>query len=125
MPSQKMLIGARAAELITADDSIIIASGTTIHAFARCIKPKHHLTAISACLLATEILGTMDNVDVIQLGGMLRHSSLSVVGELAKAPFAECSCSKLFLGVDGIDPDFGRQAGSCQPASTMKMPPSK
>lgn len=121
MPSQKMIIGAKAAELITADDSIIIASGTTIHAFARCIKPKHHLTAISACLRATEILGTMDNVDIIQLGGILRHSSLSVVGEFAKAPFADCTCSKLFLGVDGIDPDFGITTTDIREAELNKV----
>lgn len=121
MPAQKTLIGAKAAELITADDSIIIASGTTIHAFARCIKPKHHLTAISACLRATEILGAMDDVEVIQLGGILRHSSLSVVGEFAKAPFADCTCSKLFLGVDGIDPDYGITTTDIREAELNKV----
>ena len=34
MPSQKIAIGNAAARLITRDDSIIIASGTTVHAFA-------------------------------------------------------------------------------------------
>lgn len=121
MPAQKMLIGARAAELITPDDSIIVASGTTIHAFARCIKPVHRLTAISACLRASEILGTMDNVDVIQLGGILRHSSLSVVGEFAKAPFFDCTCSKLFLGVDGIDPDYGITTTDIREAELNKV----
>ena len=121
MPAQKTLIGAKAAELITADDSIIIASGTTIHAFARCIRPKHHLTAISACLRATEILGTLDDVDIIQLGGILRHSSLSVVGEFAKAPFADCTCSKLFLGVDGIDPDYGITTTDIREAELNKV----
>lgn len=121
MPSQKMLIGAKAADLITADDSIIIASGTTIHAFARCIRPIHHLTVVSACLRATEILGALDNVDIIQLGGILRHSSLSVVGEYAKSMFAECACSKLFLGVDGIDPDFGITTTDIREAELNKV----
>lgn len=121
MPSQKMLIGAKAAELITADDSIIMASGTTIHAFARCIRPIHHLTAISACLRATEVLGSMENIDVIQLGGILRHSSMSVVGEFAKAPFADCTCSKLFLGVDGIDPDYGITTTDIREAELNKV----
>lgn len=121
MPTQKMLIGAKAAELITADDSIILASGTTIHAFARCIRPVHHLTVISACLRATEILGALDNVEIIQLGGILRHSSLSMVGEYAKAPFSECACSKLFLGVDGIDPDFGITTTDIREAELNKV----
>jgi len=107
MPSQKLNIGSKAASLITRDDSIIIASGTTIHAFARQIHPIHRLTVISASLQASEILSNDDSIEVLQLGGTLRHSSQSVVGEYAKAPFADCACSKLFLGVDGIDLEYG------------------
>lgn len=107
MPSQKLNIGQKAASLITRDDSIIIASGTTIHAFARQIQPIHRLTVISASLQASEILSTDDSIEVLQLGGTLRHSSQSVVGEYAKAPFNDCACSKLFLGVDGIDLEYG------------------
>ncbi len=121
MPAEKMLIGAKAAELITADDSIILASGTTIHAFAGCIRPIHRLTVISACLRATEILGSLENVEIIQLGGILRHSSLSVVGEYAKRPSADCACSKLFLGVDGIDPDFGITTTDIREAELNKV----
>lgn len=121
MPAQKMLIGARAAEMITADDSIILASGTTVHAFASCIRPIHHLTVVSACLRATEILAANNDIEIIQLGGIVRHSSLSVVGEYAKAVFAECACSKLFLGVDGIDPDFGITTTDIREAELNKV----
>lgn len=107
MPGQKELIGRKAASLITADDSIIIASGTTVHAFARCIVPIHRLTVVSASLQVSEMLAADANIEIIQLGGVLRHSSKSVVGEYAMAPFAGFSCSKLFLGVDGIDLDYG------------------
>lgn len=107
MPAQKMLIGARAASLITRDDSIIIASGTTVHALARNIRPVHRLTVISASLQVSEILAANPDVEIIQLGGILRHSSQSVVGEYARSPFADTACSKLFIGVDGIDLDFG------------------
>lgn len=106
-PEEKSMIGTAAAKMITKDDSIIIASGTTIHAFARCIKPIHHLTVISASLQASEILATDESIDIIQLGGVLRHSSLSVVGKYAESPLSGFTCSKLFLGVDGIDMDFG------------------
>lgn len=44
---------------------------------------------------------------MVQLGGTLRHSSLSVVGKYAESALKDFSCSKLFLGVDGIDLDFG------------------
>lgn len=105
--SEKELIGREASKLITRDDSIIIASGTTVLAFARCLVPIHKLTVISASLAVSQLLGGNESIDLVQLGGSIRHSSLSVVGKFAESPLSKFSCSKLFIGVDGIDLDFG------------------
>ena len=106
-PEEKYAIGMEAAKLITYNDSIIIASGTTIHSFAQCVKPIQKLTVVSASLKASMYLSQDSNIDIIQLGGMLRHSSLSVVGSYGETFLLGCSFSKLFLGVDGIDPEYG------------------
>lgn len=104
---EKMSIGYEAAQLITVDDSILIASGTTLHNFARCIRPKHRLTVMTASTAVAQILSQNEEIDIIQLGGTLRHSSQSVVGDYSKMMLSEFSVSKLFLGVDGIDFEFG------------------
>ena len=104
---EKNAIGRIAADMITKDDSIIIASGTTVHALARNIKPIHNLTVVSASLQVSEILANNEAIEIIQLGGMLRHSSNSVVGKYAEQILQNFCCSKLFLGVDGIDLEFG------------------
>ena len=104
---EKNNIGKAAAAMITKDDSIIIASGTTVHALARCIRPTHKLTVISASLPVSEILANNEAIEIIQLGGTLRHSSNSVVGKYAEGILSNFCCSKLFLGVDGIDLEFG------------------
>ena len=104
---EKNNIGKAAAAMITKDDSIIIASGTTVHALARCIRPIHKLTVISASLPVSEILANNEAIEIIQLGGTLRHSSNSVVGKYAEGILSNFCCSKLFLGVDGIDLEFG------------------
>ena len=104
---EKHAIGREAARLITRNDSICIASGTTVHALARNIQPIHKLTVVSASLAVSNILSQHEDVDIIQLGGVMRHSSLSVVGEYAARFLAQCSFSKLYLGVDGIDIDYG------------------
>ena len=103
---EKRIIGKVAASMITHDDSILIASGTTVHALARSIEADHKLTVITASLQVSELLSGQENIDIIQLGGMLRHSSLSVVGNYAESILSNFFCSKLFLGVDGIDLDF-------------------
>lgn len=104
---EKHAIGREAAKLITRNDSIAIASGTTVHALARNIQPIHKLMVVSASLAASNILSQHENIDIMQLGGMLRHSSMSVVGEYAARILDLCSFSKLYLGVDGIDMDYG------------------
>ena len=105
--AEKRNIGREAAQLIERDDTIILASGTTVHALARAIKPVHKLTLITASIVVSNIVAQEENIDIIQLGGMLRHSSLSVVGNYAESILSNFFCSKLFLGVDGIDLDFG------------------
>lgn len=104
---EKDLIGRYAATLIGRNDSVIIASGSTVLALARCIKPDHRLTVVSASLQVSEVLGVNDDVDIVQLGGSLRATSLSVVGKMAEETLSDFACSKLFLGVDGIDLEFG------------------
>ena len=104
---EKQQIGLEAAKLVSPNDSILLASGTTIHALARNLHTTDKLTVVSASLQVTELLAQNDNVDIIQLGGVVRHSSLSVVGQYADMILKGCSFSKLYLGVDGIDLDFG------------------
>lgn len=104
---EKRMIGAAAAAIIKPRDSILIASGTTMHALARNIQTSDRLTVITASLEVASILSKDKDIDIIQLGGLLRHSSLSVVGKYAEEALHDFSCNKLFLGVDGIDLDFG------------------
>lgn len=105
--SEKMRIGATAARLLEPNDSILIASGTTVLALAKNIQPKGSLTVITSALnVALELIKHPD-VEVIQLGGLLRKSSSSVTGPYAEGVLEDFSFSKLFLGVDGIDLEFG------------------
>jgi len=105
--SEKMRIGAAAASLLLPNDSILIASGTTVLALARNIQPKANLTVITPSLNIALELNRHPEIEVMQLGGVLRKSSSSVTGPYAESILTDFSCSKLFLGVDGIDLDFG------------------
>lgn len=104
---EKSRIGQAAARLITPDDAIIIASGTTVLAMARYIQPIGSLTAITASLNVALELNLHEKIEVLQLGGILRKSSFSVAGPFGEGMLDYFSCSKLFLGIDGIDLEFG------------------
>ena len=120
-PEEKRAIGLEAARLLDRDDSIIIASGSTVHALAHAIQPIHRLTVVSASLVVSEILATDESIDIIQLGGMLRHSSLSVVGQYSETILRDCSFSKLYLGVDGIDFEYGITTTDMREAELNKV----
>ena len=105
--AEKRAIGRKAASLIASGDSIIIASGTTMSFLAREIDPEGRLTVITASVPVTSILSQNKNIDVIQLGGITRSSSISVVGAFAEEMLRHFNCSKLYIGVDGIDAECG------------------
>lgn len=114
--AEKVLIGKAGAKLVDKNDSIIIGSGTTTQYFAKEILPIGNLTVVTSALNVTLELLKHQNVDVIQLGGLVRHTSSSVIGQYADAILNNFFCSKLFLGVDGIDVQYGISTTSAQEA---------
>lgn len=105
--AEKKAIGIAAARLLGADDTIIIASGTTVQAFARQLQPRGSLTVLTAALNVALELTRFPEIEVIQLGGLLRKSSSSVTRPYAEQILDDFSCNKLFMGADGIDLEFG------------------
>lgn len=104
---EKTKIGIKGAALIQPNDSIVIASGTTVLALAKNIQPKEHLTVITSAINVAQELLRHPEVEVLLLGGILRKSSSSVMGPYAENILKDFFCSKLYLGVDGIDLEFG------------------
>lgn len=105
--AEKEKIGQYAATLIESNDCILIASGTTVFYLAKNLMPKGGLTVITAALNVAMEIAYHPGIEVIQLGGVMRKTSSSVTGVYAEKILEDFSCSKLFLGVDGIDLEFG------------------
>lgn len=118
---EKSLIGKQAAEMIEENDSIIIASGTTMQSLARQIVPKGTITVVTSALNVALELIKYPSVEIIQMGGVLRKSSTSVTGIYAENLLKDFYCSKLFLGVDGIDLSYGISTTSAQEAQLNRI----
>lgn len=103
----KRKIAAEAVKLIGENDSIIIGSGTTVFQLAHILKPKKSLTVITPAVKVTMEICNRPFIEVYQLGGVIRQNSSSVAGSAAEEALREISSRILFLGVDGIDLDFG------------------
>src|SRR5690606_6125928 len=104
---EKNRIAKAAVEMIEDNDSILIGSGTTAYAVARHLSPNHPLTVITPALKVALELCNKPNIEVLQLGGLIRSNSSSVAGQYAIRILDDISCGILFLGADGIDLEFG------------------
>jgi DeoR family transcriptional regulator of aga operon len=105
--SEKDRIGRAAAALVEPHDSIILASGTTLMYVARHLRDVPGLTVVTSGMNVAAVLSGLPHVEIIMLGGIVRKSSASVVGPHAEQMLEDHACSKLFLGVDGFDLDYG------------------
>ena len=117
---QKKKITRAAVTLLGQNDSIIIGSGTTVFEMTRHLYPPRHLTVITPALrIALELCGRA-NIDILQIGGLIHHSSASAAGAFGERLLEEISCGLLFMGVDGIEPDFGLSITNLAEASLDK-----
>ncbi len=101
--SEKQSIALAAQSLITEDDSILLASGSTITAFAEVLHPLNTINLVTPAIGIAVLMNSKENVNVFMLGGNMYKNSLSVRGGYAEAGLTNVSCSKLYIGCDGID----------------------
>ncbi|MEO7789947.1 MAG: DeoR/GlpR family DNA-binding transcription regulator [Vicinamibacterales bacterium] len=106
---EKVRIGQAAAQLIREDETIILDSGTTTAEIARQLTflKLTSLTVITNALNIAAELASLSHVRVIMIGGMLRQVSCSTVGPQAEQMLRGLYADRLFLGVDGLDPEVG------------------
>jgi DeoR family transcriptional regulator of aga operon len=100
-------IGARAAQLVKPGDNIIIDSGSTTVMLARHLREHSDVTVMTNGLNVAWELANAPGVELLLTGGRLQKHSLSLHGGQAAASLANYSFDTLFLGVDGLDLQFG------------------
>jgi DeoR family transcriptional regulator of aga operon len=106
---EKVRIGHAAARLIREGETIILDSGTTTAEIARQLKflKLKSLTVITNALNIAMELASLPHIRVIMIGGILRQMSYSTVGPQAEQILRALNADRLFLGVDGLDPEIG------------------
>ncbi|MBX3255906.1 MAG: DeoR/GlpR transcriptional regulator [Chitinophagaceae bacterium] len=119
---EKKKIAKAAIDLAKNADSIMIGSGTTAFALATVLHPSKKLTVITPALKVGLELSSRNNIEVLQLGGVIRPNSSSVAGGYALQVLETISCELLFLGVDDIELDYSATISNLTEATlNMKM----
>jgi len=117
---EKERIAQAAEKLICEGDVIILDSGSTTMAIARLLKTRKGLTLITNAVNIAWELAASEN-EVIIIGGMVRKKSYSLIGPISEDAIMRLTANKLFLGVDGIDLEYGFTTPNLQEANINRL----
>jgi len=106
---EKVRIGHAAAHMIREGETVMLDSGSTTMEIARQIKFLRwkSLNVITNALNVAMELANLPHVRLIMIGGILRQMSYSLTGPHAEQVLRGLHADRLFLGVDGLDPEIG------------------
>lgn len=118
--SEKMRIGAAAAEMVMPGVVIGLNGGTTATEVARAIATRTDLgetatdrpavTIVTNAVNIAHELTVRPHVKIVVTGGVARQQSFELAGPLASHILEDVSLDIAFLGVDAIDPEHGATA---------------
>jgi len=104
---EKRRIGQAAARLVQDGEVIFLGSGTTTLEVARNLDGKNDLTVITNALNVANQLAGKQSITVIVMGGLLRHSELSLVGHITEQALKELRADKVIMGMRAISVQEG------------------
>ncbi len=108
--AEKDEIAMAAAVLIERGDVLLLDAGTTTGRLACQLRHRDGITVVSNGTNTLFTLAEADGIEVVVLGGSLRHTSQALIGPLAEEALRYLYVDKAFLGADGI---VGRRGIGC------------
>ncbi|WP_433170296.1 DeoR/GlpR family DNA-binding transcription regulator [Actinoallomurus sp. CA-150999] len=101
-PREKDAIARVAADLVEEGDVILLDAGTTTARLAWHLRERTGITVIAAGINALAVLAEAPGVELIVLGGRVRHPGEGIVGPYAEEQLRWVGPDKAFLGADGV-----------------------
>ncbi|NAZ84994.1 DeoR/GlpR family DNA-binding transcription regulator [Kineococcus indalonis] len=96
-----------AAAQVRPGQTVLLDAGTTVGALAHELRARAPLTVVTTGLTALGALADADDVEVLCLGGTLRHLSQGFVGPVTEAALERVTADAVFLGADGVSAEDG------------------
>lgn len=117
----KLLIANEAADCVTDGETIMIESGSTNTLLAEAIaKKRNNVTIITNSLYIANYLRSYTNLRIVMLGGYYQPEAQVNTGPLTKWCAEQFSVDKIFVGVDGYDPEKGFSVIDLERAETVR-----
>lgn len=106
-PDQKRAIGIAAVGYVEPGDIVILDAGTTVGRLASELRHAGKLTVVTGSMNALFALHDAADVDLIVIGGRLRHTNQGTLGAMAQRMLSSITADKVFLGAEGVHPTRG------------------
>ena len=104
---EKRRIAEAAHSLIDSKETLFISSGTTLYEFSKTLHDIPQLYIATNDLMSALALSSYNNVNLMVLGGSLRHNHLSINGYFTDNMINQIHADKAFIGIDAVDLNSG------------------
>jgi DeoR family transcriptional regulator, aga operon transcriptional repressor len=118
---EKRRIGYAAAALIEPDETIAVTPGTTAAAVVRALPLNYNLTVVTSTANVAVELSKRKDIKVFVTGGTLHGEWFSLVGPHAQRSLENILIHTLFIGADGLDPEWGATSFDQDEAELLRM----
>ncbi|MDY2727191.1 MAG: DeoR/GlpR family DNA-binding transcription regulator [Anaerostipes faecalis] len=118
---EKEMIAKAALPFVHNKQHIFLASGTTVHIFARMLRDCGNLNIVTDAVNISYELSCFPNIHLISLGGEIRHNSLTTTGPVAESNLNSFQLDCAFIGVNAIDEEGNVFLSSMAEASIVRL----
>jgi DeoR/GlpR family transcriptional regulator of sugar metabolism len=119
--AEKRRIAEAAAELVEPGSTIFLSGGTTTERVVPYLARLPRLTVVTNALNVATALATTPEIEVIVLGGYLRHSEMTLLGPMVEQTIGTLRVGQALYGCFGLDAEEGLTGASLAEASTDRI----
>lgn len=116
---EKKEIAEYAAMLVKDGDTIFLDAGTTTLYMIPFLKHKN-IRIVTNAVQQASLLADQNN-DVILIGGVLKNTTKAVIGAIGLTQLSQYRFNKVFLGINGIDIEYGLTTPDPEEAAIKKQ----
>jgi DeoR family fructose operon transcriptional repressor len=104
---EKNAVARAAADLVQDGEIVLLDAGTTTGRLAHHLAERSGLTVVTNGLTVLLALADSPDIDVIVLGGRLRHPNEAILGGSVEQQLRHIQPDRVFLGADGLSAERG------------------
>lgn len=116
----KQIIGQLAASIVKDQEIIYLDAGTTTYEIIPYLKEFTDLKVITNGLAHAQLLTDL-HIETIQIGGQVKEKTQAIIGSVAQKQLQQYRFNKAFIGINGIDYEYGYTTPDLEEAAMKKL----